>query len=190
MINTYTTKTGLKVTDIRTKLAGLNRLYIAGIREMQTGKKLYPDANSTLRVSYGNVKGYEPRDAVQYDYYTTTEGILEKADSSNEEFEIPPRLKMLIDAHQFGRYGNDGNLPVAFIATNHTTGGNSGSPVLNANGQLIGLNYDRVWEGTMSDLKYDADRCRNITLDIRYALFIIDLFADAGNLLNEMNITQ
>ena len=190
LIDTYTTKTGLKVTDIRTKLAGLNRLYIAGIREMQTGKKLYPDANSTLRVSYGNVKGYEPRDAVQYDYYTTTEGIIEKADSSNEEFEIPPRLKMLIDAHQFGRYGNDGNLPVAFIATNHTTGGNSGSPVLNASGQLIGLNYDRVWEGTMSDLKYDADRCRNITLDIRYALFIIDLFADAGNLLNEMNITQ
>ena len=190
IINTYTLKTGAKVTNIRTQLSALNRLYIAGIREMQAGKNLYPDANSTLRVSYGNVKGYDPGDAVHYNYQTTGEGILEKGDSLNEEFDIPPRLKTLINAKDYGRYGFNGILPVAFLATNHTTGGNSGSPVLNAQGLLIGLNYDRVWEGTMSDLKYDADRCRNITLDIRYALFIIDQFAGAGNLIHEMNLVQ
>ncbi|HEU4860496.1 MAG TPA: S46 family peptidase, partial [Chitinophagaceae bacterium] len=151
-------------------------------------RKFYPDANSTLRVTYGTVKGYEARDAVTYDFYTYLDGVMEKYKPGDYEFDVPEKLRALYKAKDYGPYGVGGKLPVCFIASNHTTGGNSGSPALNANGHLVGLNFDRVWEGTMSDINYDASICRNIMVDIRYVLFIIDKFADAKHLIKEMNI--
>jgi hypothetical protein len=157
---------------------------------MEMGKRrFYPDANSTLRIAYGNVSGFQPADAVSYNYFTTSKGILEKEDSTIYDYAVHPKLKKLFTDRNFGPYGDrDGSLHIAFTATNHTTGGNSGSPVLDANGYLLGLNFDRNWEGTMSDLMYDPDLCRNITLDIRYCLFVIDKFAGAQRLINEMKI--
>jgi hypothetical protein len=151
-------------------------------------KKFYPDANSTLRVAYGNVKGYKPKDGVKYNFYTYMDGIMEKYKPNDYEFDVPQKLIDLYKAKDFGRYAVNGRQPVCFIASNHTTGGNSGSPALNADGNLVGLNFDRVWEGTMSDIYYDPSICRNIMVDIRYVLFIIDKFAEAKNLINEMSI--
>jgi hypothetical protein len=170
------------------KIDSLMNIYMCAIREMENGKVLYPDANSTLRIAYGKVKGYYPKDGVYYDYFTTLEGIMEKGFIDSNEYKVSPRLKYLYQNKDYGVYGKNGMMPTAFIATNHTSGGNSGSPVLNAEGQLVGLNFDRVWEGTMSDLFFDPDECRNVSLDIRYCLFIIDKYAGAGYLLKEMNI--
>jgi hypothetical protein len=165
--------------------------YMAAILEKNSGERLMADANLTLRVAYGKVEGYEPMDGVRYQYYTTLGGIIEKEDSNNPDFVVPEKLKTLFQTKEYGIYTNGkGEIPVAFCASNHTTGGNSGSPVLNANGELIGVNFDRCWEGTMSDILFDPDRCRNISLDIRYALFIIDKFAGAGYLLKEMQLIQ
>jgi len=176
---------------INTEIKKLQRLYMAGLMEMHKDKVFYPDANSTLRVHYGKVDGFKARDAVNYDYYTTLEGIMEKDNPEIFDYDVPKRLIDLYAKKDFGQYANEkGEMPVCFIATNHTTGGNSGSPVLNANGELIGLNFDRAWEGVMSDLMYDPEICRNVTLDIRYALFIIDKFAEAGYLLDEMNLEK
>ena len=173
------------------KIDSLQRIYMTGQMQFEKGKRFYPDANSTLRVSYGKVDDYRPFDGVQYEYYTTSQGILEKEDSAIYDYAVDPKLKNLIITRDFGRYSDkDGTLHLAFTASNHTTGGNSGSPVLDANGYLIGLNFDRNWEGTMSDLMYDPDQCRNITLDIRYCLFIIDKYAGAGHLINEMKIIE
>lgn len=167
----------------------LNRIYVKGMRELITSKKYYPDANSTLRLAYGKVEGYYPRDAVFYNYYTTMDGLMEKEDSTSKEFYIDPKLKQLYKKKDYGRYADkNGELRIAFCASNHTTGGNSGSPVLNATGELIGTNFDRDWEGTMSDVLYDPKQVRNIAVDIRYTLFVIDKFAGAGYLLNEMKI--
>jgi Peptidase S46 len=149
----------------------------------------YPDANSTLRVSYGKVQGLQPRDGMQYHYYTTLDGAIAKENMEIEEFEIPTKLKELWRTKNYGMYANEkGQMPLAYLASNHTTGGNSGSPVLNANGELVGTNFDRIWEGTMSDIVYDINLCRNITLDVRYTLFIIDKFGGANWLLKEMDI--
>jgi hypothetical protein len=153
-------------------------------------KKFYPDANSTLRVTYGNVKGYEPKDAVKYDFYTYLDGVMEKYKPGDYEFDVPEKLRTLYKTKDYGPYAVNGKLPVCFIAANHTTGGNSGSPALDANGYLIGLNFDRVWEGTMSDINYDPSICRNIMVDIRYVLFIIDKFAGAKHLIKEMNLAN
>lgn len=167
----------------------LNRTYMKAMREIMTSKRYYPDANSTLRLTYGKVEGYNPKDAVYYDYYTTITGLMEKENPSSTEFMIEPKLKQLFEKKDYGRYADKtGELRIAFCASNHTTGGNSGSPVLNANGELIGLNFDRDWEGTMSDVLYDPKQVRNIAMDIRYTLFVIDKFAGAGYLLNEMKI--
>ncbi|UOQ71170.1 S46 family peptidase [Hymenobacter cellulosilyticus] len=166
----------------------LQRTYVAGLRQMQTDRKFYPDANSTLRVAYGQVATYEPADGVKYDYYTTLDGIMEKADPTNPDFEVPARLAELYKTKDYGPYAVNGTVPVAFIATNHTTGGNSGSPVINGNGELIGTNFDRNWEGTMSDIMFDPDRVRNITLDVRYMLFVVDKYAGAGHLVKEMTL--
>ncbi|UOR06620.1 S46 family peptidase [Hymenobacter aerilatus] len=166
----------------------LSRTYIAGLRQMQTDKKFYPDANSTLRVAYGQVAGYEPRDGVQYAYYTTLDGIMEKADPTNPDFQVPARLAELYQKKDYGQYAVDGTVPVAFIATNHTTGGNSGSPVINGRGELIGTNFDRNWEGTMSDIMFDPNQVRNITLDVRYMLFVVDKYAGATRLIQEMTL--
>ncbi|RAU83156.1 S46 family peptidase [Pontibacter arcticus] len=176
-------------TSVNDNLSLLYRNYVAGLREMQTDKKFYPDANSTLRVAYGKVEPYEPLDGVKYNYYTTLEGIIEKAETgAAEDYAIPAKLKELYEKKDYGIYGVNGEMPVAFIASNHTTGGNSGSPVINANGQLIGTNFDRNWEGTMSDIVYNPEQVRNISIDARYMLFIVDKFAGAGHLVKEMTL--
>ncbi len=164
------------------------KTYVAGIMAMPTDKPLWADANKTLRVAYGKVEGYEPMDGVNYKYYTTVEGIIEKDNPEIYDYNVPQALRDLYKNKDYGRYGNNGEMHVCFLASNHTTGGNSGSPVIDANGNLIGVNFDRCWEGTMSDLMFDPERCRNIVLDIRYALFIIDKFAGAQSLIDEMVI--
>ena len=159
--------------------------------EMLPEKKFYPDANSTLRVAYGKVSGFEPRDGVEYNFFTTLKGVVEKEDSAIYDYAVDKKLKSLFYHKDYGNYADkDGSMHVAFIANNHTTGGNSGSPVLNADGQLIGVNFDRVWEGTMSDIVYDPEICRNISLDIRYCLFIIDKYAGASRLIDEMTFAK
>ncbi len=172
-----------------TDLDSLQRIYIRGLKQYQRTKRFYPDANFTLRVTYGKVDGYEPRNGVEYEHFTTLEGVMEKENPDVYDYVVEDKLKELYEAKDYGKYASDdGKMHVCFIASNHTSGGNSGSPVLNADGHLIGLNFDRNWEGTMSDLMYDPDMCRNISLDIRYALFIIDKYAGAGHLVDEMNI--
>ena len=180
-----------ELSTLRNQLDSLMRIYMAAQMEMQPDQRFYPDANFTLRVTYGNVKGYQPEDAVKYRFYTTLEGIMEKEDPEIYDYVVEDRLKELFNNKDYGQYAaEDGTLRVAFIATNHTTGGNSGSPVLNASGELVGVNFDRCWEGTMSDLMYDPNVCRNISLDIRYFLFIVDKFAGAGYLVDEMKLVK
>ena len=169
----------------------LMRTYIKGMMEQYPDSNFFPDANLTLRVAYGHVEGFKPKDATYYTAYSTIEGIMEKENPHVYDYRVEPRLKELWQKKDYGQYANKkGELPVAFIATNHTTGGNSGSPVLNADGQLIGINFDRCWEGTMSDLLFDPNYCRNISLDIRYCLFIIDKFAGARHLVDEMTLVN
>jgi hypothetical protein len=164
---------------------------VKGLREMNGNTYLYPDANFTMRVAYGNVEGYSPKDAVIYNYETTLSGVIEKFNTGLTDYRIPLKLLDLYKKRDYGEYADEnGNMNICFIASNHTSGGNSGSPVMNAQGELIGLNFDRNWEGTMSDIFYDKSQCRNISVDIRYVLFIIDKFAGAGYLLDEMNIKK
>lgn len=177
-----------ELSKIERELTRLDRLWLAGLMEMQPEKTFYADANSTLRVAYGTIGGYSPRDAVEYLYYTTLEGIIEKDDPSIYDYNIPQKLRDLYAAKDFGPYTQNGKVPVCFIASNHTTGGNSGSCVLNAEGYLIGLNFDRAWDGVMSDMQYDPEICRNIAVDIRYVLFIMDKLAGAKHLMEEMEI--
>jgi len=189
--NFYFDKIQPKLLTLNEKTDSLYRIYVKAIMEMQPDRKFYPDANSTLRVTYGKVDDYKPKDAVRYLHYTTIEGIMQKENPEIYDYIVEPKLKELYNKKDYGRYSNSlGELPIAFIATNHTTGGNSGSPVLNAYGQLVGVNFDRNWEGTMSDVIYDPEQCRNISLDIRYCLFVIDKVADAKNLINEMTIIE
>ena len=169
----------------------LMRTYVRGMMEQYPDSNFFPDANLTLRVAYGHVEGFKPKDATYYTAYSTIEGIMEKENPDVYDYRVEPKLKELWQKKDYGQYANKkGELPVAFIATNHTTGGNSGSPVLNADGQLIGINFDRCWEGTMSDLLFDPAYCRNISLDIRYCLFIIDKFAGARHLVDEMTLVN
>jgi hypothetical protein len=167
-----------------------NRLFIAGLREMHPDKVYYPDANSTMRLTYGTVQDYVPADAVEYDYVTYLSGVMEKEDPTNEEFIVPDKLKELYKNKDFGRYGKDGNLVVGFLTTNDITGGNSGSPVINGNGELIGLAFDGNWEAMSGDLAYEPTVQRTICVDIRYVLFVIDKYAGATNLINELTIIQ
>ncbi len=173
------------------KIDSLYRIYVDGIMTKDTEREFYPDANLTLRVAYGNIKTYEPKDAVRYEAFSTIEGIMEKENPEIYDYVVEPKLKQLYNDKDYGQYANrNGELPVAFIASNHTTGGNSGSPVLDKDGNLIGINFDRNWEGTMSDIMYDPSQCRNISLDIRYCLFIIDKFAGASHLIDEMTLIK
>jgi hypothetical protein len=167
-----------------------NRLYVAGTIEMNPDKKFYPNANSTMRLTYGQVMGYEPRDGVRYLYYTTLEGVMEKADSTSEEFIVPDKLKELYRNKDYGRYGTDSVMHVAFISNTDITGGNSGSPVINGKGQLIGCAFDGNWEAMSGDIAFEPELQRTISVDIRYILFIIDKYAGAGHLVNEMTLVD
>lgn len=173
------------------EIGGLQRTYMKAQLELFPEARIFPDANSTLRVTYGKVKGYSPVDAVYYEPVTYLEGVIEKYMPGDYEFDLPNKLLALYQTKDYGSYADsNGKLPVCFIGTNHTTGGNSGSPALDAYGNLIGLNFDRVWEGTMSDIYYDPAICRNIMVDIRYVLFIIDKFANAKHLIEEMTLVN
>ncbi len=177
--------------ELQNTLMLLQRQYMAAQLEIFKEKRFFPDANGTLRLTYGQVRGYSPRDAVRYEHRTHLDGVVEKYLPGDYEFDVPQRLLQLWEKRDFGPYAPpDGRMPVAFIATNHTTGGNSGSPALDAYGNLVGLNFDRVWEGTMSDLHYDPAICRNIMVDVRYILFIIDKYAGASHLLKEMKLVR
>ena len=182
------------LSAVNKEITLLYRAYMKGQMEYhevhQTGKVFYPDANSTLRVTYGKVKGYSPADAVYYTPVSSLDGIIAKDNPDIYDYDIPQRLRDLHAEKDYGQWEVNGSVPVAFIATNHTSGGNSGSPVLDAEGNLIGVNFDRVWEGTMSDVVYDPEICRNISLDIRYALFVIDKLAGASHLLKEMEVLK
>lgn len=182
----YTEKIYPHLTMIDKELNKLDRIWLAGLMEMNPDKVFYPDANSTLRIAYGKIGGYSPVDAVYYKHYTTLDGIMEKDNPEIYDYDIPQKLRDVYEAKDFGPYTQNGQIPVCFIASNHTTGGNSGSPVLNANGHLIGINFDRAWDGVMSDIQYDPQICRNISVDIRYLLFVIDKVAGARHLIDEM----
>lgn len=172
-------------------LAAGRKAYTAGLLEWKKGEPSYPDANFTMRLTYGTVKGYSPKDAVIYKYYTTLDGVMEKEDPDNWEFVVPAKLKELWKEKEFGEYAMpDGRMPVAFLSNNDITGGNSGSPVLNADGELIGLAFDGNWESMSSDIMFEPDLQRCINVDIRYVLFIVDKFGGAGHLLDEMDIIK
>ena len=166
------------------------RAYVRGTMELFPERTYWPDANSTLRLSYGRVEGSEPRDGVIYEAFSSLDGILEKYQPGDPEFDVPERLIELHQERDYGRYAESGRMPVCFTASLHTTGGNSGSPVLNGRGELIGLNFDRSWESTMSDVLFDPAKCRNIAVDIRYVLFIVDKVCGAGHLVEEMQLSS
>ena len=188
MADSYTKKVLPKYDELNLKNIATQRSYMKAILELFPNKRIFPDANSTLRVTYGKIKGYKPNDAVYYEPFTYLDGIMEKYVPGDYEFDVPQKLIDLYTTKDYGKYSVNGKVPVCFIATNHTTGGNSGSPALDAKGNLVGLNFDRVWEGTMSDIYYSPDICRNIMVDIRYVLFIIDKFAGAQNIIKELRI--
>ncbi len=166
------------------------RLFVDGLRQMMPEKKFYPDANSTMRLSYGTVEDYIPMDAARYDYYTTIDGIMEKMDNENNDFVVPNRLVELYKKKDYGRYGEGGTLKVNFLTTNDITGGNSGSPVINGKGELIGIAFDGNWEAMSGDIAYDEKLKRTICVDIRYVLWVIDKYAGAGYLVNEMKVVN
>lgn len=175
---------------IESKLNKATRLFSEAVRKMQPDKDFYPDANSTLRMTYGKVLDYEAADAVHYDYLTTLEGVMEKEDASNSEFVVPEKLKQLYKNKDYGQYGKNGEMPVCFLANLDITGGNSGSPVINGDGQLIGIAFDGNWEAMSGDIAFEPEVQRTISVDIRYVLFIIDKYAGAKNLIDEMTIVQ
>ena len=190
MADKYLKEVVPKYDEINLRNVALQRTYMKAQLELNKDSRIFPDANSTLRVTYGKVKGYEPKDATIYKPFTFLDGVLEKYIPGDYEFDVPKKLIDLYKSKDYGPYGLKGKMPVCFIGTNHTTGGNSGSPAIDAKGNLIGLNFDRVWEGTMSDIYYDPAICRNVMVDIRYVLFIMDKYAGAKNLINELKITH
>ncbi len=189
--NTYDMKVNTKLADLTQQVNRFQRQYMKAQMEVFEGKKrFFPDANSTLRVAYGQVNGFQPRDGVEYTPFTYLDGVMEKYIPGDYEFDVPKKLIELYEKKDYGAYGVNGKMPVCFLGMNHTTGGNSGSPALDAYGNLVGLNFDRVWEGTMSDINYDPALCRNIMVDARYLLFVIDKFAGAKHLVDEMKLVH
>ncbi len=180
-----------KYRQINGEIAKVQKQYLKALMEVLPDNRYYPDANSTLRVTYGQVRGYSPKDAVYYNHVSYLDGVMEKYIPGDYEFDVPQKLQDLYKTKDFGQYTDaNGKVPVCFLGTNHTTGGNSGSPVIDAHGNLIGLNFDRVWEGTMSDMNYDPNICRNIMVDARYILFIIDKYAGCTRLIDEMKLVH
>lgn len=191
MRETYTATSESKFAPLQDQIDVLQKKFMAQQMETDKDRKFFPDANSTLRVTYGQIKGSNPRDAVYYGYQTHLSGIMEKYVPGDYEFDVPKKLIDLYNMKDYGIYKDKtGEVPVNFTATNHTTGGNSGSPALDAHGNLIGLNFDRQWEGTMSDINFDPRFSRNIMVDTKYILFIIDKYADANWLINEMKVVK
>jgi len=176
--------------EFKTKENEMMQRYVEGMLVMFPDKKMWSDANSTLRIAYGKIDGSEPYDGMTYTHFTTADGIMQKYDPKNPDFELTDRFIELYNKKDFGDYTQDGELWVCFTASNHTTGGNSGSPVIDAEGNLIGINFDRSWESTMSDFMFDESRCRNIVVDIRYVLWVIDKYGDAHHLIEEMNLVR
>ncbi|CAN1564311.1 Peptidase S46 [Flavobacteriaceae bacterium] len=190
MADTYLKDVAPKYDEINLRITALQRTYMKAQLELNKDARIFPDANSTLRITYGKVKGYAPKDATLYTPVTYLDGAMEKYIPGDYEFDVPAKLIDLYKKKDYGQYGENGKMPVCFIGTNHTTGGNSGSPAIDAYGNLIGLNFDRVWEGTMSDIYYDPSICRNVMVDIRYVLFIIDKYAGANNLIEELKLVH
>ena len=188
--NGYYKNISPKYSEINTQIQAVQKTYMKALIETFPDERFFPDANSTLRVTYGKVNGYQPKDAVYYKPVSYLNGVMEKYKPGDYEFDVPQKLIDLYQNKDFGVYGENGKMPVNFIGTNHTTGGNSGSPVIDAHGNLIGLNFDRVWEGTMSDYNYDPAICRNIMVDARYILFIIDKYAGADRIINEIKLVH
>ncbi|MDP4842922.1 MAG: S46 family peptidase [Salibacteraceae bacterium] len=172
------------------KIETSNRLFVNGLRKMNVDKTYYPNANSTMRLTYGNVLDYYPADAMYYNYFTTIDGIMEKEDPTNDEFIVPAKLKELYNAKDYGRYGEDGTLRVCFLTNTDITGGNSGSPVINGKGELIGCAFDGNWEAMSGDIAFEPTLQRTIAVDIRYVLFIIDKYAGAQNIIDELKIVS
>jgi hypothetical protein len=179
-----------KVTPSRLSVSDGMNYFVAGLREMQQSRRFYPDANSTMRLTYGTVRAYTPKDGVEYKHYTSIDGIFEKEDPKDREFIVPSKLSELYAKKDFGQYGENGTLRTCFITDNDITGGNSGSPVINGRGELIGLAFDGNWESMTGDLVFDPALKRCINVDIRYVLFIIDKYAGASNLINELKIVK
>lgn len=191
LFNTYDQKVNPKLAELQPQINRLQRQYMKAQMEVLDGKKhFFPDANSTLRITYGQVNGFQPRDGVEYTPFTYLDGVMEKYIPGDYEFDVPKKLIELYEKKDYGPYAVNGKMPICFIGMNHTTGGNSGSPALDAYGNLVGLNFDRVWEGTMSDINYDPALCRNIMMDARYLLFIIDKYAGAKHLIDEMKLVH
>ena len=188
--NVFYTKIEPKYQKINMQLNAVQKEYMKALMEVFPDDRFYPDANFTLRANYGRVKGYEPKDGVYYTTSTYLNGVIEKYKPGDYEFDVPKKLRDLYQAKDYGQYGENGKMPVNFLGTNHTTGGNSGSPVIDANGNLLGLLFDGTWEGIMGDLYYDADIVRSISVDIRYVLFIIDKYAGAKHLVDEMTLVH
>ncbi|MBX7202144.1 MAG: S46 family peptidase [Bacteroidia bacterium] len=190
-LNNYLTKFKPVITEIQSRIEKGNRLFVAGLREMQPEKKFYPNANSTMRLSYGQVKDYIPRDGVMYEESTTLKGVMEKEDPNNDEFIVPAKLKELYQQKNYGIYANkQGEINTCFISTNDITGGNSGSPVINGKGQLIGCAFDGNWEAMSGDIFFEKNIQRTISVDIRYVLFLIDKLAGAGHIVDEMKLMR
>jgi hypothetical protein len=187
--NQYIEQISTQRAIVREELTKGNRLFIAGLREMNPDKTYYPDANSTMRATYGNVGDYNPGEAMHYDYFTTIDGIMQKEDATNEEFNVPERLKELYEVGDYGQYADkDGNLRINFISNNDITGGNSGSPVINAWGEIVGTAFDGNWEAMSGDIAFEKEIQRTISVDIRYTMFIIDKYAGATHLIDEMTM--
>jgi len=190
-INNMSDEVSKDLSQFDADLTTGRRLWIAALMEMMPDKTLYPDANSTMRLSYGTIQDYDPKDAVTYKYFTTLDGVVAKYKPDDYEFDLPQRLIDLNNSKEFGRYGSpEGYMPVCFLTTNDITGGNSGSPVLNGNGELIGLAFDGNWEAMSGDIAYEPELQRTISVDIRYVLWIMDIYAGAGHLVDEMTVVQ
>ncbi len=189
-MDNYLQKVAPVLSDAYGDLENNNRLFVDGLRKINPNKLYYPNANSTMRLTYGSVQDYEPRDGVLYEYQTTLEGVAQKRDPDDPEFQVPDKLISLYRQKDYGRYGVDGEMPVCFITTNDITGGNSGSPVINGKGQLIGTAFDGNWEAMSGDIAFEDKLQRCISVDIRYTLFLIDKFAGAGHLVEEMTLVE